>query len=199
MGADTLYYSDESQIPENYHHKIQFTDNSGLTIKVWWFAYIHLVSNNKLKEHKQTGKMGISPLEEKFSQEYLLDLLKGRRGGIKSFITNQKNIAGLGNVYIQDPLFLAGLHPLRKINTIPEDAILKLYDSIKLIIKESIAAGGLAYEKNFFGDSGKYGSHHYRVAYKEGKPCPVCGMIIEKIKIGSTSSYICFTCQPLES
>jgi formamidopyrimidine-DNA glycosylase len=199
MGADTLYYSNESQIPENYHHQFKFTDNSGFTIKVWWFAHIHLMPNNKLEEHKQTGNMGISPLDKKFSLEHFKNLLKGRRGGIKSFLTNQKNIGGIGNVYIHDPLFLAGLHPLRKINTVPEEQIMELYDSIKFIIKESIKAGGLAYEKKFFGDSGKYGKDYFRVAYKEGEACPVCGTLIEKIKTGSTSSYICITCQPLES
>lgn len=199
MGADTLYFTNQSQLPEKYHHKIQFKDDTGITIRVWWFAHIHLIPTNKLSQHKQTGNMGLSPLDEEFSFEHFKNLLKGRRGGIKSFLTNQKNVGGIGNVYIHDPLFIAGIHPLRKINTIHESQIKKLYNSIKLILSESIQAGGLAYEKKFYGDKGNYGKKYFRVAYKEGEACPACGTIIEKIKTGSTSSYICSSCQPIEN
>ena len=114
-----------------------------------------------------------------------------------SALTNQRVVARIGNVYIHDPLFLTGVHPLRKADLLSGAEVEKLYDSIRLILNESLEAGGLAYERNFYGEMGRYGKGSYRVAYKEGEPCPTCGAAIEKIKTGSTSSYICPRCQPL--
>jgi formamidopyrimidine-DNA glycosylase len=197
MGADVLYYEAEEELPEKYHIKIVFDDKSGFTVKVWWFCYLHLVSENNLSDHKLTGELGLSPLEDGFTQDYFKEILDGRRGGIKSFLMNQRNVAGIGNVYIQDILFRAGLHPFRKISTLTECDIEVLYTSMRGILSESIEQGGLRFEKNFLGEHGDYGMKNYRVAYKTGEPCPICGSTIEKIKTGSTSGYICPKCQAL--
>ncbi len=196
MGADTLYFRDETGVPEKYHQKILFGDETGFTVRVWWFSYLHLVHVNRLREHKLTGGMGLSPLDDAFTLSHFRELLTGKRTGIKSVLTNQRMVAGIGNVYIHDPLFLAGVHPLRKADSLSGAEVEKLYDSIRLILNESLEAGGLAYERNFYGEVGGYGKGSYRVAYREGEPCPVCGAAVEKIKTGSTSSYICHRCQP---
>jgi formamidopyrimidine-DNA glycosylase len=65
------------------------------------------------------------------------------------------------------------------------------------VLNESIKLGGLAYEKNFYGKTGNYGKDQFKIAYKPGQPCPVCQTTIEKIKTGSTSSFICPKCQSL--
>jgi formamidopyrimidine-DNA glycosylase len=197
MGADTIYFRDESTAPEKYHQKIVFSDVTGFTVRVYWFSYLHLVHADRLSEHKLTAGMGLSPLDPAFTLSHFRELLAGRRTGIKSLLTNQRMVAGVGNVYIHDPLFLAGVHPLRKADTLTGAEVEKLYDSIRLILNESIEVGGLAYERNFHGQMGGYGKGSYRVAYREREPCPVCGAVIEKIKTGSTSSYICPCCQPL--
>ena len=197
MGADTLYFKNEAGVPEKYHQKIVFTDGTGFTVRVWWFSYLHLVHRDRLSEQRLTTGMGLSPLDDGFTIAHFKDLLGGRRTGVKSLLTNQRMVAGIGNVYIHDPLFLAGVHPLRKANTLTEDEAKKLYDSIRLVLNESLEAGGLAYEKDFNGERGGYSKSRYRVAYREGEPCPTCGTAIEKIKTGSTSSYVCPRCQPI--
>jgi formamidopyrimidine-DNA glycosylase len=197
MGADTIYFRDEAEVPEKYHQKISFSDGTGFTVRVYWFSYLHLVHTDQLQGHKLVGGMGMSPLDHEFTLIFFRGLLAGRRTGIKSILTNQRIVAGIGNVYIHDPLFLAGIHPLRKGNTLTEAETEKLHGSLKLILGESLEAGGLAYERDFFGVRGSYGKGNYRVAYKEGEPCPACSATIEKIKTGSTSSYICPRCQPL--
>jgi len=198
MGADVVYFKAGGELPEKYQIKLVFDDHSGFTVRVWWFCYLHLVPSDELKEHKLTGEMGLTPLDSEFTPCHFKGLLRGRRGGVKSFLMNQRNVAGIGNVYIQDILFGAKLHPKRKINTLTGEEVENLYRSMKMVLEESISHCGLAYEKDFYGKQGRYGKEQYKVAYKPGGPCPECGTPIEKIKTGSTSSFICPKCQPLK-
>ena len=158
---------------------------------------MHLMRADKVGEHKLAGKLGISPLDKQFMLDYFKKMLKGKKGNIKAFLLDQKNIAGIGNVYIQDILFNAKIHPKRPISSLTDKGIEALYKSIKLVINDSIELGGLAYEKDFYGNKGGYGMGHFKIAYKPGKPCPKCKTIIQKIKTGSTSSFVCPNCQPL--
>jgi len=130
--------------------------------------------------------------------DYFKQLLSKKRGNIKTFLLDQKNIAGIGNVYIQDILFNANLHPQRPISSLSDREIESLYKSMKSVLNESIELGGLAYEKGFYGNKGRYDMEKFKVAYKPGKPCPICRTTIQKIKTGSTSSFICPSCQPLD-
>jgi len=197
MGGNLLYHREQDTLPEKYQLRLAFHDSSELTASFFWFGYIHLVSNKELTRHKMTSKLGISPTDENFTAEKLASILSGRRGMIKSFLLDQKNISGIGNVYIQDPLFRAKLHPLRKIQTLTEAEIKALHQSIREVLDQSIKLRGLKYERDLYGRRGKYGPGQFKVAYKEGKPCPACGKKIVKIKTGSTSSYICPKCQQL--
>jgi formamidopyrimidine-DNA glycosylase len=197
MGADVIYFKSGDKLPEKYQIKLTLDDKSGFTIRVWWFCYLHLMPANKLDEHKLTAKLGITPLDKKFTLDYFKQILSKKRGNIKNFLLNQKNIAGIGNVYIQDILFNAKIHPKRKIPSLKEAEIEALYNSIKSVLNKSVKLGGLAYEKDFYGNKGGYGKDQFKIAYKPGQPCPICQTSIEKIKTGSTSSYICPNCQVL--
>jgi formamidopyrimidine-DNA glycosylase len=198
MGADVIHFTPMDELPEKYHIKITLNDGTGFTIRVWWFCYFHLVSESKLGEHKLTAKLGMSPMDRRFTTGYFRELLQSKRGNIKAFLLDQKSIAGIGNVYIQDILFNAKLHPRRAIQSLTEAEIRALYKSIRSAFSNSIALGGLAYEKDFYGNRGRYGAEQFKVGYKQGKPCPVCGTTIQKVKTGSTSTFICQTCQPLD-
>ncbi len=90
-----------------------FDCETKLTVGFFWFGYIHTASDEDLPKHKMTSKEGISPIDGEFTVEKLGPLLSGRRGAIKSFLLNHEHVAGIGNVYVQDPLFMARLHPLR--------------------------------------------------------------------------------------
>jgi formamidopyrimidine-DNA glycosylase len=126
------------------------------------------------------------------------ELLRGRRGGIKAFLLNQKRIAGIGNVYVQDPLFQAGIHPLRRIDTLTGDEVEALWRALRDTLQQSIDRGGSHWEQNLYGEHGRWDSRFLQVAYREGQPCPICGTAVEKIKTGSTSTHICPRCQLLE-
>jgi formamidopyrimidine-DNA glycosylase len=199
MGGDLIYHKNEASIPQKYQLRLTFTDESALTASFFWFGYIHLVPERKLDNHKMTSKLGTGALDKEFTPERFASLLSGRRGAIKTFLLDQKNVAGIGNVYVQDPLFKAKIHPLRLIPNLTPREIQVLHHSIREVLNESVKLGGLRYERNLYGRNGNYGPEHFLVAYKTGKPCPVCRTRIKKIRTGSTASYICPRCQKLES
>ena len=121
-----------------------------------------------------------------------------RRGAIKPFVLNQKRIAGIGNVYVQDPLFKAGIHPLRRINTLSDDKVAALWQALQEMLQESIGHGGSSWELNLYGEKGGWVDHFLLVGYREGEPCPRCATAVVKIKAGSTSGYVCPVCHPLD-
>jgi len=197
MGGDLRYHKKASTIPEKYQLRIMFADRTALTATFWWFGYIHLASDGELPKHKMTSRLGASPIEEGFTADSLRSMLSGRRGAIKSFLLDQKNIAGIGNVYIQDILFKAKLHPLRRIETLTSSEVQALHQAMLDVLRESIKLGGLRYERDLYGRRGRHSAEHFLVGYKENKPCPTCRTSIAKIRTGSTSSYICPKCQKL--
>ena len=193
MGGEILLVTRDS-LPDKYRLIFDFDDNTCLAINFWWFGYAHFVLD--LATHSMTANLG--PDAWPMTLHEFRALTAGRRGGIKSFLLNQKRLAGIGNVYVQDPLFLAGIHPLRSIASLGEDTIEKLWTETQRYLQESIDLGGAMWEMNLYGERGKWDDSYFHVAYREGKSCPICGTTIEKIKTGSTSSYICLTCQPFD-
>jgi formamidopyrimidine-DNA glycosylase len=192
MGGEILLVT-RNTLPEKRRLVFDFADQTCLAVNFWWFGYAHFVRD--LETHKMTADLGPDALG--MPLEAFRGLLHGRRGGIKSFLLNQKRIAGIGNVYVQDPLFKAGIHPLRSIDSLSDEEVEVLWRSIQEILQESIDLGGSCWEQNLYGERGGWDESHLLVAYQEGKPCPECATLIEKIKTGSTSTYICPVCQPL--
>ncbi|MBN1814585.1 MAG: Fpg/Nei family DNA glycosylase [Anaerolineae bacterium] len=194
MGGEILL-TDRDNLPEKYRLIFDLADGACLAINFWWFGYAHYTAD--LAEHKMTAQLGPNALD--LTLDEFQALLRGRRGAVKTFLLDQKRIAGIGNVYVQDPLFKAGIHPLRSINTLSDDELARLWEALRGTLQESIDQGGSAWERNLYDKKGKWDTSFFLIAYQEGKPCPVCGTTVEKIKTGSTSSYICPTCQSLES
>jgi formamidopyrimidine-DNA glycosylase len=198
MGAELLHFSSGQKLPDNYHFRLEFSDKTGFTIHFWWFGYVHLLPEKEMPNHKMTASLGLSPLHENFTIEHFRRLVSGRKTTLKSLLLDQKNVAGIGNVYAQDILFKARLHPNRKASTLTEKEADGLYRAMRQVLNSSVQLSGAAFERDFFGQRGGFTSDHFLVGYKAGKPCPECGTTIEKIRTGSTSSYVCPKCQPLE-
>ena len=193
MGGDVLYHRPEEKHTGKYKVILGFTDGSSLSINFWWFGHLHAIPNSELGNHTMTATLGISPLDPGFTPEAFRQLLKGKKGTIKALLLDQKIIAGIGNVYAQDILFDALIHPGRKASQLADAEIDSLYKAIVDNIKAAAAKGGLKFEKDLYGNDG--GIEGFKVGYREGQPCPVCGTTIRKIKTGSTASYVCLECQ----
>lgn len=188
MGADVLVRP-EAAGDGDAHVVFSFTDGGLLTLRFWWFGHVHWVGEGE--PHAPTDSLGPDALS--LSEEEFLRLLGNRRAGIKSFLVNQKNLAGIGNVYIQDILFAVGLHPERRIPDIDEETRRLLYREMRDTLRQSLSVGGLAYERDLYGSPG--GFAEFCVGYREGEDCPGCGTEIEKMRAAGTASYICPACQ----
>ena len=199
MGADILYFDKDKNETDKYQIKLLFTDGSGYTARFWWFGKFLLASDDELVSESNTKDIAIDPFDEKFTLEYFSSLLNGKKTQIKSFLMNQKNVGGIGNMYMHDILFKANLHPLKKISDMSVKEIELLYHSIIDILNLSREKGTFFYESDFFGQKGGYTMDYFLVGYKENQPCPVCKEAIVSIKTGSTSTFICPNCQRFES
>ncbi|NPV70547.1 MAG: Fpg/Nei family DNA glycosylase [Firmicutes bacterium] len=193
MGGNVVYHKSPETLPAKYNARVYFSDGSALSIGFWWFGYIHAVKAGDISSHKMTARLGMDPLSESFTFQAFNALLEGKRGAIKTVLLDQECIAGIGNVYAQDILFKARLHPNRRIPDIGESERRLLHRAIVANLKGAAALGGLAYEKDLYDRPG--GFKEFLVGYKEGQPCPTCGSTILKVKTGATASYVCPSCQ----
>ena len=193
MGGEILLVN-RSQMPAKYRLVIDFTDQTCLTINFWWFGYVHFCALDSLSSHPMIAKLGPNVLD--LNEEDFTSLIKPQKGKLKAFLLDQSRLAGIGNAYIHDILFLAKLHPNRVIAGLTEAEISALYQGIQNGLRPSLAKGGAFYEMNLYGQKGGFMMEDIIIGYRENSPCPQCGTPIQKIKTGSTSSFICPTCQP---
>lgn len=192
MGGEILLTT-RDQLPAKRRLIFDFQDASCLCINFWWFGYAHYAASGALEQHEMVGKLGPNALD--LSAADLGNRLAGRRGTIKSFLLDQSRVAGIGNSYIHDILFLAHVHPLRKVETLTPAQIEALAGAIHTVLESSLAKHGASYEMDLFGQKGSFSIEDIIIGYREGQPCPQCSTPIEKIKTGGTSSFICPTCQ----
>lgn len=196
MGADILYF-DREPAAEKYQVRADFSDGSGFTIRYWWFGRFMIVSDGGLPEEPSTGDIGLDPFDPAFTYEYFRELFDGKSTQIKSFLMNQKHIGGIGNMYMHDILFLAKLHPKRRVSSLSEEDFKRLYDSIQKVLRSSLDGGTFSYEKDFYGQPGRLSVEDLIIPYQENRLCPDCGTAVEQVKAGGSSTYICPGCQRL--
>lgn len=143
------------------------------------------------------GGLGPEPLEPGFTPRLLAELLNGRKAPIKALLCDQKVIAGIGNMYADETLFQARLHPLRSGGSLSEDEIGRLYRAIREVLRAGIEKKGASVENYFRPDGSKGGAHiEFRVAHRRGELCCRCGTPIERIVVRSRGTYFCPKCQP---
>ena len=192
MGGELLILP-PAELPAKRRLVLTFDDGQCLSVNFWWFGYAHYLPLDGLETHAMFSSLGPNALE--ISPQDLQQMLKGQRRRIKAFLLDQSRVAGIGNAYIHDILFLARLHPLRKIDTLSAAEIDGLAQAIAGGLRPSLEKGGSFYEVDTFGRKGGFSMDDILIGYKEGQPCPVCAASIEKIKTGGATSFICPHCQ----
>ncbi|MGY9045519.1 5-hydroxymethyluracil DNA glycosylase [Puniceibacterium antarcticum] len=162
------------------------------------FGAMDLMTTAKADEHPLLSAIGPEPLGNSFSETYLVERLKGRSTPVKSALLDQKIVAGLGNIYVCETLYRAGLHPARKVATIPAAQVAGLVAIIRQVLTEAIEAGGSSL-RDFRQADGELGyfQHSFDVYGREGQPCrtPGCTDIVQRIVQSGRSSFYCATCQ----
>ncbi|GAC1413626.1 MAG: bifunctional DNA-formamidopyrimidine glycosylase/DNA-(apurinic or apyrimidinic site) lyase [Candidatus Doudnabacteria bacterium] len=159
------------------------------------FGHIRLVNSAELAEVLNEHNFGPEPLTLEFTEfNNIVQRHSGKRA--KDFLLNQEVIAGIGNIYADEALFISKISPLKKVGLLKEAQRRLLLLSIKKILNDAIKSGGSSVE-NFLmsnGSSGSYSNKHLVYA-KAGQPCPSCGKLLKSQKIGSRTATFCTNCQ----
>ena len=160
------------------------------------FGFMELWPAAQFQAYPRLMAMGPEPLSNGFSEAYLNAALKGRKTPIKSALLDQSVIAGLGNIYVCEALWRAGVSPRRSAATIPGQRAARLVPAINDVIAEAIAAGGSSIS-DFASASGELGyfQHSFAVYDREGGACRNCGKPVQRIVQSGRSSFFCSACQ----
>jgi len=146
------------------------------------------------KPEEILGKLGPEPLEKGFTAQWLFENLHERNRQLKPLLLDQTFLAGLGNIYTDECLHIAQLHPLAASNNVTQKQAAALRGAIRTVLKEGIRRNGASIDWVYRG--GDY-QNHFRVYDQEGKPCPVCGTEIQKLTVGQRGTHVCPNCQRL--
>ncbi|AVO37721.1 bifunctional DNA-formamidopyrimidine glycosylase/DNA-(apurinic or apyrimidinic site) lyase [Pukyongiella litopenaei] len=162
------------------------------------FGAMDLLASDGQDRHPLLAVLGPEPLGNEFGEPYLIDALKGRRTAIKAALLDQGLIAGLGNIYVCEALFRAGISPLRKAGNISAARVAALVPVIRTVLEDAIAAGGSSLRdyRQANGELG-YFQHSFDVYGREGQPCrnPGCDGTIRRVIQSGRSSFHCPRCQ----
>jgi formamidopyrimidine-DNA glycosylase len=142
------------------------------------------------------GKLGPEPLEDSFAPHTLLQRLNRRKAPIKALLLDQTLIAGIGNMYADEALFAARIHPLRPGCSLTRSEVGRLHHAIRQVLQAAIENKG-ASVATYLRPDGKPGTAHFQfqVAHRGGEPCPICGTPIQRIAIRNRGTYFCPCCQ----
>jgi len=151
------------------------------------------------KEEEMLSGVGVEPLAESFTVEQFERVLAKRpKMAIKQALLAQELVAGIGNIYADEALYFARLHPLRRVNTLRSEEIVRLHEGVVTVLTRGIEHGGTSFNdyRDLWGEAGD-NYNHVLVYQKDGTPCLNCGTLIQRIVVGQRSTHFCPTCQPL--
>ncbi|MED4599167.1 DNA-formamidopyrimidine glycosylase [Paenibacillus validus] len=198
-GRYGVYRSDEPLEPHT-HVVFHFTDGSELRYKdVRQFGTMHIFAKDQDLQEAPLRKLGLEPLDEAFTLKAMTDRLAKRTTKIKPLLLNQEYIVGIGNIYVDESLFRAGIHPEREANSLSASEWAKLHEAIVSTLRDAVAAGGSSI-KSFVNGQGEIGmfQHQFNIYGRQGEPCPTCGQHIEKKVVAGRGTHYCPKCQPLK-
>jgi formamidopyrimidine-DNA glycosylase len=157
------------------------------------FGRVYLVAD----ENEVVGNLGPEPLADDFTLSEFSALIRKRRGALKPLLLNQQFIAGIGNIYADEALFVAGIHPQRKADTLTGGEIERLYQAMRQVLRQGLADEGTTFDGAYRKVDGGEGEHqeNLRVFRRKGQPCPRCGSAIERIVVGGRGTHFCPCCQ----
>lgn len=158
------------------------------------FGSLHLTREPEM--HALIRGLGPEPLSSEFNGEYLWQLSRGRKVGIKQLIMNGQIVVGVGNIYASEALFRAGIRPTRPAGRISRKRMDRLCEEIRKVLEDALDAGGTTL-RDFVGSDGRpgYFAQSLSVYERAGEACPKCGESIKRRVIGQRASYYCAACQ----
>jgi formamidopyrimidine-DNA glycosylase len=167
---------------------LRYNDPRRFGCMLWTLADPH--------EHELLSHLGPEPLEDDFDADYLYQRSRGRKLPLKSFIMDSRVVVGVGNIYANEALFMAGLRPGRAAGRVSRSAYQRLVDAIREVLSAAITQGGTTL-RDFVGGDGKpgYFRQQLNVYERGGEPCRQCGMELRETRLGQRSTVYCRNCQ----
>ena len=197
----SFYYElDEKNLKHN-HVTFQFSNKYRLIYNdIRKFGFMKIIKTNNIKNISHINSLGPEPLSKNFSLNYFLKNIHNKKKSIKNLLMDQSFVSGLGNIYVNEVLFLSKINPTKKVSSIKEKNILSIISNVKKILNKAIKVGGSSV-KNFSNTEGKIGNfqQYFNVYGMAQKKCPdtSCFGIVKKIKQASRSTFFCNICQKL--
>ena len=197
-GGKVLYHPPGEKLPKKYHLYLHFENDSFFTVTTQMWGAMELYETGEEMKREYVRGMATTPVEPGFTFEYfdaLLDELSERKArSVKSLLTQEQTIPGLGNAIAQDIMFTARLHPRYPVSKLVPEQRKALYKAIVDTVAEITEKGGRYDESDLYGEPGGY----VRLMDKEAlkRPCPACGGEVVKIQYLGGACYLCERCQP---
>lgn len=197
MTGRWVFSAADRPVPKHTHvimdlsdgHQLRFTDTRR-------FGGMELVAAESLSGHPGLLKLGVEPLGDDFTAAELGRLTKGKKSKIKSVLLDQTLVAGLGNIYADEALFRAGIHPERVAASLEDDRIVRLHAAIRQVLEESIANNGTSF-RDYVDGEGQKGQNQLslKVYGRSGQACINCGTPLAKLRVAGRTSVFCPRCQ----
>ena len=195
----TSFYYDLNILQK--HNHIYFILSNGLTLvynDVRRFGFLKIYNKDQINKIAFLKKLGVEPFSKNFNINYIFKFIKNKKTIIKNLLMDQRFVSGLGNIYVNEVLFMSRIHPLKPCNDLRKQEIKKLIINIKKILKIAILKGGSSIN-DFNNTSGKKGTfqQYFYVYGKKGEKCSriSCNGKITKVLISNRSSFYCKNCQ----
>lgn len=198
MTGKLLYHQAPKELQKHDHARFSFNDGSELVYNdTRAFGRFWLTEAGNIQQISGLNSLGLEPIDEAFSVEYWQNRIKRRpKAMVKAVLLDQTVVAGLGNIYADEVLFRAKIHPERQIHTLTEEENQRLADAMSDILRTAIANRGTTFRDYVDGNNERGGFQDFlQVFQKKGECCPNCGTTIERIKVAGRSSYFCPSCQ----
>ncbi|MPZ09160.1 MAG: bifunctional DNA-formamidopyrimidine glycosylase/DNA-(apurinic or apyrimidinic site) lyase [Kiloniellaceae bacterium] len=188
-----------TRLPLDRHDHVIFTTEAGTEIRfndVRRFGIMDLIAAEALEAHPLLRALGPEPLSNDFNGPTLAAALKGKRTPIKAALLNQQVVAGLGNIYVCEALFFAGLSPRRLAYTVQGNRAEKLAAAVRQVLARAIEAGGSSL-RDYVQANGELGyfQHEWSVYGREDETCRTCGAPVKRLVQSGRSTFYCPACQ----
>ncbi|MDB5107645.1 MAG: DNA-formamidopyrimidine glycosylase [Candidatus Binatus sp.] len=160
------------------------------------FGMVRLIARAALAETPELKNIGPEPLSREFNADYLVEKARGKRVAIKNLIMDQRIVAGIGNIYASEILFLAGVRPTRRAGRVKRDELAKIIEHTPIVLRAAIGRNGTTFRsyRDSRGQPGRF-AERLRVYGRENKPCYTCTAAIKNVVVGARASFYCPTCQ----
>ncbi|MFN8176237.1 MAG: bifunctional DNA-formamidopyrimidine glycosylase/DNA-(apurinic or apyrimidinic site) lyase [Solirubrobacteraceae bacterium] len=193
----TLLYDADRGLPHT-RVRLELDDGHGVSwVDPRRFGTGHLLLGGAARDAYLGSRLGPEPFDAEFTADHLRAVARGRRTPVKAFLLDQRRVAGVGNIYADEALFRARIHPLRETGRLTRGQVSALRDAVVDTLAAGLRAGGATID-DFRDPDGAWGAFQdeFLVHRREGLPCPRCGTPVRKMVVAGRGTYACERCQP---